>query len=117
MVRIHRAGEGAAFKGLKPAGLGHGVVIPVAEKAIETGEVDELVRLLISALEGEVRGKFARVMKLKAAERGPVAEARETSRRCSVFRSGRTRRTSALPATRSTITDRWGRSSKTRALA
>jgi hypothetical protein len=77
VVRIHRAGEGAAFTGLKPAGLGHGVVIPVAERAIDTGSVDELVQLLTSALEAEVRGKFDRVMKLRATERGPVPEARE----------------------------------------
>jgi hypothetical protein len=37
VIRIHRAGEGAPFTGLKPAGLGHGPVDPVAEKAVETG--------------------------------------------------------------------------------
>jgi hypothetical protein len=77
VVRIHRAGEGAAFTGLKPAGLGHGIVVPIAEHAIETGVADELVRLLTSTLEAEVRGKFGRVMALKAAEGGPVPEARE----------------------------------------
>ena len=77
VVRIHRAGEGAPFTGLQPAGLGHGPVVPVAERAIETGSVDELVELLTSALDAEVRGKFDRVMKLKAVERGPVPQARE----------------------------------------
>ena len=33
VVRLHRAGEGAAYTGLKPAGLDVGPVIPVAEKA------------------------------------------------------------------------------------
>ncbi|MDF1543358.1 MAG: DUF6448 family protein [Anaerosomatales bacterium] len=77
VVRVHRAGEGAAFTGLKPAGLGHGEVVPVAERAIETGEIDELVELLTAALEAETRTKFNRVMHLKAQENGPVAEARE----------------------------------------
>lgn len=77
VVRLHRAGEGAAFTGLKPAGLGHGPVVPVAERAIESGDVEELVRLLASSLENEVRGKFARVTLLKAQESGSVAEARE----------------------------------------
>ena len=36
VVRVHRAGEGAAYNGLKPAGLDEGPVIPIAEKAIET---------------------------------------------------------------------------------
>src|SRR5512144_3321587 len=46
VVRIHRAGEGAPYTGLKPAGLGHGPVVPVAEQAIASGSVEELVRLL-----------------------------------------------------------------------
>ncbi|MFU8891304.1 MAG: DUF6448 family protein [Anaerosomatales bacterium] len=77
VVRVHRAGEGAAFTGLKPAGLGHGEVVPVAERAIETGEIDELVELLTLALEAEIRAKFDRVMQLKSRENGPVTEARE----------------------------------------
>lgn len=77
VVRLHRAGEGAAFTGLKPAGLGHGLVVPVAERAIESGDVEELGCLLASSLESEVRRKFARVMQLKAQESGSIAEARE----------------------------------------
>ena len=37
-IRLHRAGEGAAYTGMKPAGLSEGPVVPKAEKAIETGE-------------------------------------------------------------------------------
>jgi tetratricopeptide (TPR) repeat protein len=37
VVRIHRAGEGAPYTGLKPAGLSEGPIIPIAEKAIEIG--------------------------------------------------------------------------------
>ena len=77
VVRVHRAGEGAAFTGLKPAGLGHGVVVPVAERAIESGTVDELVELLTTALESEIRSKFSRVMKLRQSQRSSVPEARE----------------------------------------
>lgn len=32
VVRVHRAGEGAAYTGLKPAGLDEGPVIPIAER-------------------------------------------------------------------------------------
>ena len=76
VVRLHRAGEGAAFTGLKPAGLGHGVVVPAAEQAISLGEVDDLARLLTEALETEIRKKFDRVMELKQVADGPVWEAR-----------------------------------------
>lgn len=64
VVRIHRAGEGAPFTGLKPAGLSHGPVIPVAEKAIETGSPDDLLRLLSDTIQNEVREKFDEVMRL-----------------------------------------------------
>jgi hypothetical protein len=37
VVRIHRAGEGAPYAGLKPAGLSVGPVIPLAERAVSTG--------------------------------------------------------------------------------
>lgn len=65
VVRIHRAGEGAAYTGLKPAGLGHGPVVPVAERAIETGSPDELVRLLTGMVEQETLERFEHVMQLK----------------------------------------------------
>lgn len=73
LVRVHRAGEGAPFTGLKPAGLGHGPVIPVAERAIETGSVDELVELLTRRVADEVRARFAHVMELKAGANGDLA--------------------------------------------
>lgn len=77
VVRIHRAGEGAPYTGLKPAGLGHGPVVPVAEKAIETGSPTELVNLLIGTVQAEVREKFDRVMHLKAWAKEGVDQARE----------------------------------------
>ena len=39
LVRIHRAGEGAPYTGLKPAGRDLGPAIPAADKAIEDGSV------------------------------------------------------------------------------
>jgi hypothetical protein len=66
VVRVHRAGEGAPFTGLKPAGLDHGPVIPLAERAIETGSPDELVELLTARVEQELRARFAHVLELKA---------------------------------------------------
>lgn len=77
VVRIHRAGEGAPFTGLKPAGLGHGPVVPVAEKAIETGTPDELLKLMSDVVQEEIREKFEHVMHLKDKAEGSVNEARE----------------------------------------
>ena len=75
-VRVHRAGEGAPFTGLKPAGLDVGPVIPVAERALATGSPDELVALLTDVLRGEVLRRHGRAMALAPAADGSVAAAR-----------------------------------------
>jgi len=46
LVRVHRAGEGAPYTGLKPAGLDLGPAIPAADKALETGNPEELLKLI-----------------------------------------------------------------------
>jgi hypothetical protein len=46
LVRIHRAGEGAPYTGLKPAGRDLGPAIPAADKALEDGSIKELMKLL-----------------------------------------------------------------------
>ncbi len=76
VVRIHRAGEGASYTGLKPAGLGFGPVVPVAERAIETGSPDELVTLLTGMVEEAIRKRFACLMDLKARTDGDLASNR-----------------------------------------
>jgi hypothetical protein len=57
-VRVHRAGEGAAFSGLKPAGLDVGPVIPLAERAIRSGSPVELIDFLAGAVRTEVDTRF-----------------------------------------------------------
>jgi hypothetical protein len=72
VVRAHRTGEGAPYTGLKPAGLDHGPVIPIAEKALETGSPDDLIELLTSRVRDEVRSRFAHVMELRANVNGDI---------------------------------------------
>ncbi|HET7854096.1 MAG TPA: DUF6448 family protein [Candidatus Methylomirabilis sp.] len=45
-VRVHRAGEKAPYTGLKPAGTDFGPAIPAAEKALESGAIGPLVKLM-----------------------------------------------------------------------
>lgn len=77
VVRIHRMGEGAPYEGLKPAGLSEGPVIPVAEKAIETGSPDELVKTLSNMVREEVTHRLEHVMHLKLDKEKSVEDARE----------------------------------------
>ena len=77
VVRVHRAGEGAPYTGLKPAGLDVGPVIPTAESAVETGSPDELLSMLTDTVRAEVHKRFDRVMRLKKRAGQSVDAARE----------------------------------------
>ena len=76
VVRIHRAGEGAAFTGLKPAGLDVGPAVAAAETALDSGSPDALVKLLCETVESQVRHRFADVMKRKEHAGTSVADTR-----------------------------------------
>jgi hypothetical protein len=77
VVRLHRAGEGAPYTGLKPAGLDVGPVIPVAERAIESGSAADLGDLLANVVREEVAHRLEHVTHLKAHAAKSVDEARE----------------------------------------
>jgi hypothetical protein len=76
-VRLHRAGEHAPYTGLKPAGLDVGPVIPLAEQALQSGDVEELHRLLAADLHAELSHRLERCRKLAADQDASVAAARE----------------------------------------
>lgn len=58
LVRVHRAGEGAPYTGLKPAGRDLGPAIPAADHALEDGSVDAVVTLLSDAIRKGVHEHF-----------------------------------------------------------
>lgn len=58
LVRIHRAGEGAPYTGLKP-GTAVDPAVALADQALENGSVDKLVAVLTRALERGIRERFA----------------------------------------------------------
>lgn len=76
VVRLHRAGEGAPYTRLKPAGLDWGPVLPKADKAIEKGDPEEVVRFMTRAVEHAIREKFDHAMELKGYRKGDVEGAR-----------------------------------------
>lgn len=59
LVRIHRAGEGAPYTGLKPAGRDLGPAIPLADKVVANGNDTELVAFASKEVEQGIRKKFA----------------------------------------------------------
>lgn len=57
LVRVHRAGEGESFTGLKPADAVEPIVAE-ADKALETGSVDTLAAEMAKHLANEVKERF-----------------------------------------------------------
>lgn len=66
LVRIHRAGEGVAYTGLKPAATEIEPGIAAADHAVESGSIDEVTQHLDEAIRQNLRLKFDHVMKGKA---------------------------------------------------
>lgn len=58
LVRLHRAGEGAGFTGLKPAGRDLGPAIPAADKALRNGNPESLITLMTTTLQDRIRDHF-----------------------------------------------------------
>jgi hypothetical protein len=65
VVRLHRAGEGAPFTGLKPAGLDWGPVVPRAEKAIETNDATDAIDFVLRTIEDDLQQRFKRAISTK----------------------------------------------------
>jgi hypothetical protein len=77
VVRIHRAGEYAPYTGLKPAGLDVGPVIPLAENAVESGDVEDVYRLLAADLRDQLLRRLERVRQLAESKDASVDAGRE----------------------------------------
>ncbi len=79
-VRLHRAGEGAPYTGLKAAGTDFGPAIPAAERAIESGNLSQVRAILVEEIEHGLHARFEQAQaarKAANASKGNVAAARE----------------------------------------
>lgn len=77
LVRIHRAGEGAPFTGLKSAGTDLGPAVPAGDKALEVGSLDPVVKMLTGAVQNGLAEHFKSVMAKKSYSKTDVAAGRE----------------------------------------
>jgi hypothetical protein len=62
VVRLHRAGEGEGFTGLKPAGLDLGPAIAATDRALESGSVDAVTKLVADRSTAGIRSRFERAL-------------------------------------------------------
>ena len=77
LVRIHRAGEGEPYTGIKPAGRNLGPAIPAADKAIVDGKIEPVIKLLTEKMRDGVQEYFKHVMGKKNFKRDNVDAGRE----------------------------------------
>lgn len=76
VVRVHRAGEGAPFTGLKPPGTGVTPAIAGADKALISGDVSPLVQELKEQVSDGIRARFKNAATKKGFAPGDVAAGR-----------------------------------------
>lgn len=77
LVRVHRAGEGAPYEGLRPAGTGVPDAIRAADKALATGDVQTLEKTLTAALRQGLRERFSRALQSKGYQPVNVTDGRK----------------------------------------
>jgi hypothetical protein len=77
VVRIHRAGEGAPYTGLKPAGTDLGPAIEEADRALERGSIERVVKLVIDEAASGIRQRFAEAREKQAHAEQSVSAGRE----------------------------------------
>jgi len=64
-VRLHRAGEGAPYTGIKPAGTEVEPSVKQADKALETGSPEDLLKFMSAAVMKGVREQYERASELR----------------------------------------------------
>ncbi|MEO8584706.1 MAG: DUF6448 family protein [Acidobacteriota bacterium] len=77
LVRIHRAGEGAPYTGILPAGTPIEPAIALADEALGSGSADKLVKAIAHHVEEGIRERFARAAAAKKESGTSVASGRE----------------------------------------
>jgi len=77
VVRVHRAGEGAPYTGLRPAGTPVSPVIPIAEDAVATGSAERLIAYLSGVLREELSNRLGIVEALASDRDRSIADGRQ----------------------------------------
>lgn len=77
VVRIHRAGEGAPYTGLKPAGVGVDPGVVLADKAVESGDIASLIEAFSRHMSSDMRKRFDRMDAVRKFAPGDVKAGRE----------------------------------------
>jgi hypothetical protein len=71
-IRLHRAGEGAGFTGLKPAGIDYGPMIVAAERSLETGDLQSVKSVLLEEIDHVLGERLAHIRELRKVSSEPT---------------------------------------------
>jgi hypothetical protein len=77
LVRVHRAGEGEPYIGVKPAGTPTEPGVAEADSALASGDVGEFAKSLAAAVESGVRTRFTRVVETRKSADKSIEAGRE----------------------------------------
>lgn len=77
LVRLHRAGEGAGFTGIKPAGTPQAPAVTAADEALAEGTLAPLEPMLPDDQRAEVARRFATTLALRDYDVDDVAAGRD----------------------------------------
>ena len=77
LVRVHRAGEGASYTGLKPAGRDLGPAIPLADQAVATSSERDLAAFAVMEVQRGIHEKFADLQRKRYFRPDDLAAGRE----------------------------------------
>jgi hypothetical protein len=84
LVRLHRAGEGAPYTGLKPAGSASGIVV-MADEAIAEEDIEGLIHKLQDHLSANVKELYLEVAEKRNTKENSVEEGRDYVRAYVVY--------------------------------
>ena len=77
VVRLHRAGEGAPYTGLQPAGRDLGQAITLADRAVATGSVGELSQVVAGEVTQGIHARFEDLQSKRQFDRTDLAAGRD----------------------------------------
>jgi len=77
LVRVHRAGEGAPYTGLQPAGTKVDPAVEAADQALVSGKADALIKTVTDEAAAGIRRRFAETVEKKKHAEENVEAGRE----------------------------------------
>jgi hypothetical protein len=77
LVRIHRAGEGAPYTGIKPVGTPVEPAVALSDQALASGDVEKLAKAMTHHVDEGIRERFARTAAAKKHADESVSAGRE----------------------------------------